>query len=96
MGTQKQYTQEFKQDAVDYRNAHPELSLKACADKLGISHSSLKRWCDAQNEDGKVVMRGSGNYSSDEAKEIAHLKREFKNTQEALEILKKAMGILSK
>lgn len=96
MGTQKQYTQEFKQDAVNYRNAHPELSLKACADKLGIAHSSLLRWCNAQNEDGKVVMRGSGNYSSDEAKEIARLKRELKNTQDALEILKKAMGILSK
>ena len=41
-------------------------------------------------------MRGSGNYSSDEAKEIARLKRELKNTQDALEILKKAMGILSK
>ena len=96
MGKQKQYTQEFKQDAVNYRKSHPELSLKACADSLGISHSSLKRWCDAQNEEGKVVMRGSGNYSSDEAKEIARLKRELKNTQDALEILKKAMGILSK
>ena len=96
MGTQKQYTQEFKQDAVNYRKSHPELSLKACADSLGISHSSLKRWCESQNEEGKVVMRGSGNYSSDEAKEIARLKRELKNTQDALEILKKAMGILSK
>lgn len=96
MGTMKQYTQEFKQDAVNYRKAHPEMNLSACAEKLGVAASSLRRWCNAQNEDGKVVMRGSGNYSSDEAKEIAHLKRELKNTQDALEILKKAMGILSK
>ena len=96
MESQKQYTQEFKQDAVNYCKSHPELSLKACADNLRMSHSSLKRWCDAKNEEGKVVMRSSGNYSSDEAKEIARLKRELKNAQDALEILKKAMGILSK
>lgn len=41
-------------------------------------------------------MRGSGNYSSDEAKEIARLKKELKDTKDALEILKKAMGILNR
>ena len=96
MGKQKQYTQEFKQDAVNYRNEHPELSLEACSKNLGVSHSALRRWLEAQNEDGKVVMRGSGNYSSDDAKEIARLKKELKDTKDALEILKKAMGILSK
>ena len=68
----------------------------ACAKNLGVSHSALRRWLDAENEDGKVVMRGSGNFSSDEAKEIAHLKKELRDTKDALEILKKAMGILSK
>lgn len=96
MGKQKQYTQEFKQDAVNYRKEHPELSLETCAKALGISHSALRRWVSAQNDDGKVVMRGSGNYCSDEAKEIARLKKELKDTKDALEILKKAMGILSK
>lgn len=96
MGKQKQYTKEFKQGAVDYRKEHPELSLEACAKNLGVSHSALRRWIEAQDKDGKVVMRGSGNYSSDEAKEIARLKKELKDTRDALEILKKAMGILSK
>ncbi len=93
---QKQYTQEFKQDAVNYRREHPELSLEACSKNLGVYHSSLHRWREARDKEGKVVMRGSGNYSSDEAKEIARLKKELKDTKDALEILKKAMGILSK
>ena len=55
MGTQKQYTQEFKQDAVNYCKSHPELSQKACAENLGISHSSLRRWCDAQNREDDTM-----------------------------------------
>ncbi len=35
-----------------------------------------------------------GNYASDEAKEIARLKRELRDTKDALEVLKKAIGIL--
>lgn len=48
-----------------------------------------------ENE-GFVPARGRGNYESDEAKEIARLKKELRDTQDALEILKKAMGILGK
>ena len=44
----------------------------------------------------EVIVRGSGNYSSDEAKEIARLRKELKDTQDALDILKKAIGILGK
>ena len=44
----------------------------------------------------KIESRGSGNFSSDEAKEIARLRKELKDTQDALEVLKKAIGILGK
>ena len=46
--------------------------------------------------EGCVPTRGSGNYSSDEAKEIARLQRELRDTKDALEILKKAISILGK
>ena len=39
-----------------------------------------------ENE-GSVPTRGTGNYSSDEAKEIARLQRELRDTKDALEIL---------
>ncbi len=48
------------------------------------------------HETGDIESRGSGNYASDEAKEIARLKRELRDAQDALEVLKKAINILGK
>ena len=84
------YSQEFKEDAVRYRLEHPEIALRKCAENLGISESALKE------HEGTVPTRGSGNYASDEAKEIARLQRELRDTKDALEVLKKAIGILGK
>ena len=41
-------------------------------------------------ESGDILVRGSGNYASDEQKEIARLKRELRDAQDALDVLKKA------
>ena len=92
-----QYTEEFKKDAVRYWREHPELVMTKCAKNLGISKSALSTWGKLYNEnDGSIPTRGRGNYGSDEAKEIARLKKELRDTQDALEILKKAISILGK
>ena len=84
----KQYTEEFKKDAVKYWLEHQE---------LGISKSALSTWKSAyEKNQGAVPTRGRGNYESDEAKEIARLRKELRDTQDALDILKKAIGILGK
>jgi transposase len=70
------------------------LGLAKCAEKLGTSKTALTTWVKAANETGEVTIRGTGNYASDEAKELARVKRELRDTQHALEILKKAIGIL--
>ncbi|MDE6234023.1 MAG: hypothetical protein K2M60_11865 [Lachnospiraceae bacterium] len=49
-----------------------------------------------EQNDGTVPTRGQGNYESDEAKEIARLKKELRDTQDALDILKKAISIIEK
>ena len=91
------YSQQFKEDAVRYRKDHPELTLRKAAGNLGISESALKNWMKSSKEhEGAVPTRGSGNYASDEAKEIARLQRELRDTKDALEILKKAIRILRK
>jgi len=91
------YTQKFKEDAVIYYNDHNDLGLNGCAKNLGISKSALGKWVNAAKEqDGKVPTRGSGNYSSDEAKEIARLKKELRDAQDALDVLKKAINILGR
>ena len=92
----KQYSEEFKQDAVNYYYSSGK-SMKDTADDLKISQSSLNNWIQsAKSNDGLVEHRGSGNYSSDSEKEIARLKKELRDKDDALDILKKAIGILNK
>ena len=91
----KQHTKQFKSDAVNYRKEHPDLTQVECAKNLGIGVSTLSRWeTQFRDNSGDSPVRGSGNYSSDEAKEIARLKRELRDAQDALDVLKKAIGIL--
>ena len=96
MGTKKQYSAEFKQDAVNYYYSSGK-SIKEAAEDLKISTTGLNSWIqNAKKNDGVVNHRGSGNYSSDAEKEIARLKKELRDKEDALEILKKAIGILNK
>lgn len=92
-----QYTEQFKQDAVRYWKEHPEMGIGKCAKNLGISKSALSNWGKVfDDNEGTVPTRGRGNFESDEAKEIARLRKELRDTQDALDILKKAIGILGK
>lgn len=92
-----QYTEEFKKDAVEYWKDHPELGIAKCAKNLGISKTALSNWRKIYNtNEGTVPTRGRGNYESEQAKELARLRKELRDTQDALEILKKAIGILGK
>lgn len=91
--TKREYTKQFKEDALAYVHDHSDLSVSACARNLGISSSTLHGWLKVSEERGEV-HRGSGNYASDEAKENARLKKELRDTRDALEILKKAISIL--
>lgn len=92
----KQYDKQFKLDAIQYYEDHKDLGLIGCAANLGISQQSLSRWKKELEEDGEIECRGSGNYSSDDEKEIARLKRELRDTKDALDVLKKAISILGK
>ncbi len=93
----KHYDKQFKEDALQYRKDHPDLTVVAVCRNLGISAPTFYNWQNqAKQNDGEVDHIGSGNYASEEAKEIARLKRELKNKDDALHILKKAMGILAK
>ena len=93
----RQFTKEFKEDAVRYYEEHNDLGLTVCAKNLGVSRTALFDWIKkAKTNNGDVPTRGSGNFQSDEAKENARLRKELRDTQDALEILKKAISILRK
>ena len=90
------HTKQFKLDAINYRKEHPDLTQVECAKNLGIGVSTLARWeAQFRDNDGDIPVIGSGSYASDEAKEIARLKRELRDAQDALDVLKKAIGILN-
>ena len=93
----KQYTEEFNKDAVRYWKEYPELGCPRCAKNHKKKKSTLSIWRKLYDANGgEVPTRGRGNYESDEAKEIVRLKKELRDTQDALDILKKAIGILEK
>ena len=54
---------------------HKDLGLQGCASNLGISQQTLSRWKKELQETSDIECSGSGNFSSDEEKEIAKLKR---------------------
>lgn len=95
--TIRSYTTEFKQDAVQYVEMHPEVPLSKAAENLDVPKGTLYGWVKAHRR--KVRAGASepikGNLTEEE-KEIIRLKKELRETQDALDILKKAISILGK
>ena len=91
-----QHDKQFKLDAIRYYQDHKDLGVRGCAENLGIGYSTLTKWLKDFRESGDIPVRGSGNYASDEQKEIARLRRELRDAQDALDVLKKAINILGK
>ena len=58
-----------------------DLGVRGCAENLGIGYSTLTKWLKDFRESGDIPVRGSGNYASDEQKEIARLRRELRDAK---------------
>jgi len=88
--TYKQYTKEFKEEAVALVRGQG-YSVPEAAKSLGIASNMLYRWkesFEAQLE-GKVL-------SEDERGELKQLRKENKNLRMEKEILKKASAFFAK
>ena len=90
MATRREYTAEFKRDAV--RLADQRGNRSALARELGIHLSLLRRWTKEFNEHGEQAFPGKGNPHDEE---LARLRRTLKRVEEENAILKKAVGIFS-
>lgn len=89
------YDQAFKEQVVQYMLDHPQTSYTKASRKFGCHPTTINGWMKQYHQNGdQVIIRGSGNYTSDEAKEIARLKKELKDTQDALEVLKNAISMV--
>ena len=89
--TRKDYTREFKVEAV--RLSHQtDKTLDEFAADLGIGRSSLSRWRTEYRDDPEQAFPGKGQPKERDA-EIAKLKRQLKQTEMERDILKKALAI---
>lgn len=89
----KRYTEEFKRDAIALVDSSGK-TVTAVARELGISSESLRGWYrKAKVDQGEGIP---GELSSAEREELKRLRRENREQQQTIEILKKATAFFVK
>jgi transposase len=85
--TQRTFTKEFKQEAVQLIQSSKKSQVQIARD-LGIADSTLHHWCKLFSEQGEQAFPGSGHQTPQE-EEIRHLKRVNELLRQERDILKK-------
>jgi transposase len=83
----------FKQEAVHLVKTSGKSQGQIARD-LGVSHSTLSRWCSDLAIHGDRAFVGSGNLQPEE-EELRRLRREIEVLRQERDILKKALAIFS-
>lgn len=90
----KIYSREFKENAV--KLSYERSNISDLARELGIRPNFLYRWREEAQVKGKESFPGNGKQSvSPEHEELLELRKQLKRKDMELEILKKAVGIIS-
>ncbi len=92
MGSRRRFSQEFKIEAVLMVNEGRDVS--DVAHELGIRPDMLRKWKKKFEDDGDEAFPGSGRQKPED-EEKRRLRRENRRLQMQLEILKKAVAIVS-
>ena len=94
MKARKQYSKEFKLDAIDLV-VEQRYSRVEAAKNLGLSPQILGRWLKEAEDDDGHAFRGNGSLTPEQA-EIRSLKGQVKRLEMEREILKKATVFFAK
>jgi transposase len=95
-GIRRQYSEEFKKDAVSH-SLTSEKTVEEVARDLGIAHSNLRRWRAQYSKNGELAFPGKGKQRlTPQEEEIRRLKKELDEVQQERDILKKALAIFTK
>lgn len=95
MNKRKIYDRSFKENAVKLSMERSDIGV--LARELGISSKLLYSWRNEFKNKGKESFPGNGKQAvSPQAKDLLTLQKEYARLQQEHEILKKAIGIISK
>ncbi len=94
MSTRKQYSKEFKLDAISLVT-DKGYTITEAARSLELNRSVLQRWIKESESDEGQAFRGNGKLTPDQA-EIRRLKEENRRLKMEKEILKKATVFFAK
>jgi transposase-like protein len=89
----RRYDREFKENAVALVESGRD--IKEVARDLGISHWSLKNWCQRSKAGQKQTQVGTLEGESSLQREMRRLRQENDYLRRQRDILKKALGIVS-
>lgn len=89
----KRYTAEFKRDAVELALSSDKTVTEVARD-LGVSPESLRGWVKQARTDRGQGPAGA--LTSDEKEELRRLRRENREQQQTIEILKKGLAFFAK
>ena len=95
MTTLRRYSNDFKRDAVQYVEEHPDMTMQQAADYLGMPKETLYGWIKAYRRKLRDGDEAPAEPLTDTEKELARLRRENRDLQDALAVLKKAISILN-
>jgi len=92
----RQYTEEFKREAVQHCLAS-EKSVGEIAGDLGIAYSNLKRWYAQHHKRGELAFPGHGKERlTPQEEENRRLKKELNDITQECNIVKKVLAIFTK
>lgn len=94
MKKKRNYTKEFKVQACELV-LKEGISVKAVADRMGVSNIMLYRWIDEYKTYEESAFVGKGKLRPEEAK-LKKLQKENEELRQEVEILKKAAAYFAK
>ena len=93
--SRRQYTREFKVEAVELALRSDKTAVQIARD-LGIRTELLYRWKNEYLNDRGHSFPGTGHLQDPEEEQVRKLERELRSVKEERDILKKALAIFSR
>ena len=95
-GKKRQFTKEFKKEAVEY-SLQSGKTIEQVACDLGISPHNLNRWRKEYRNHGELAFPGHGKENlMPQEKKVRKLQKELNDIRIERDILKKALAIFTK